>query len=115
MLILDEPTNHLDLHSREQLEKTLMNYQGTLIIVSHDRYFTRKITDTQLIFHDQQIDKKQGHVQSKQRDTDLLTLETRRQEVLAKLSMLEGQGDEYEALDDVFNNLTEKIKRLKES
>ena len=115
VLIRDEPTNHLDLHAREQLEKTLMNYQGTLIIVSHDRYFVRKVTDTQLIFCDQRIDKQRSPGQSEQYDTDILTLETRRQEVLAKLSMLEGQGDEYEALDDEFNNLTEKIQRLKES
>lgn len=115
VLILDEPTNHLDLASREQLEKTLLNYKGTLIIVSHDRYFIRKVTDTQLVFHDQQIDKKRSYVQSEQRDTDLLTLETRRQEVLAKLSMLEEKGVEYDVLDETFNNLTEVIKRLKDS
>ena len=73
------------------------------------------MTDTQLIFCDQRIDKQRSPGQSEQYDTDILTLETRRQEVLAKLSMLEGRGDEYEALDDEFNNLTEKIQRLKES
>ena len=52
LLILDEPTNHLDILSKENLEELLNNYNGTIIFVSHDRYFTKKISNKILLFED---------------------------------------------------------------
>lgn len=49
-LILDEPTNHMDIVGRETLEEMLKSYSGTLLFVSHDRYFIKKISDSLLSF-----------------------------------------------------------------
>ena len=50
VLILDEPTNHLDIVGKETLETMLQDYVGTLIFVSHDRYFVSKLADRLLVF-----------------------------------------------------------------
>ena len=50
LLILDEPTNHMDIVGKEALEQMLKGYQGTLVFVSHDRYFVRQVADKILSF-----------------------------------------------------------------
>ena len=54
-LILDEPTNHMDILGKETLEDMLMNYSGTLIFVSHDRYFVKKVADKILSFEKNEV------------------------------------------------------------
>ncbi len=50
LLILDEPTNHLDIPGKEALEAALAGYEGTILFVSHDRYFIEKIATSRLVF-----------------------------------------------------------------
>jgi ATP-binding cassette subfamily F protein 3 len=49
VLVMDEPTNHLDIASREMLETALVDYTGTMIVVSHDRYFLDKVIDKLIV------------------------------------------------------------------
>lgn len=56
-LILDEPTNHLDIAGKEELESILGEYTGTLLVVSHDRYFLRKMTEEQLVIGEGEVRK----------------------------------------------------------
>ncbi|WBW97058.1 ribosomal protection-like ABC-F family protein [Oceanirhabdus sp. W0125-5] len=125
VLILDEPTNHLDLHSREMLEKTLEEYEGTIILVSHDRYLLERLCDKILIFEDKAIkrceysfkeymDMKEGNVENgeeKSKEEQLMILENRIAAVLSELSLLSPGVEAYEKLDEEFKTL---IKRKRE-
>ena len=55
-LLLDEPTNHMDIIGKESLENLLKAYEGTVIVVSHDRYFINKIADSLLIFKENGVE-----------------------------------------------------------
>ncbi|MCM3388751.1 ribosomal protection-like ABC-F family protein [Ureibacillus chungkukjangi] len=117
VLMLDEPTNHLDLPSREQLEETLSTYNGTLLIVSHDRYFLEKTTNSSLEIKNKSIHKQLKEMPA-QKDTQkeaLLKLETERQEVLGKLSFMTVKDSQYPELDAKFSEITKQINQLKKN
>tara|TARA_Y100001968_G_scaffold312215_1_gene335126 strand:- start:253 stop:849 length:597 start_codon:yes stop_codon:yes gene_type:complete len=62
-LLLDEPTNHLDIPAKQMLEKALYNYNGTALIVSHDRYFISKVANKIVEIKDGQLIKYRGDYQ----------------------------------------------------
>ena len=60
-LILDEPTNHLDIPTREVVEEALMNFTGTLLVVSHDRYFLDKVAKRTLVLEPEGVEEYLGN------------------------------------------------------
>ncbi|PSL40514.1 macrolide transport system ATP-binding/permease protein [Planomicrobium soli] len=122
VLLLDEPTNHLDLPSREQLEKTLQTFPGTLLIATHDRYFMERLANKLLFFGQERLIKYEGSYgewKSKKadykenRENEILALETERQAVLGKLSFMQPSDKNYMDLDSRFNELTKEIQALR--
>lgn len=69
-LIFDEPTNHIDIPTKEVLEDALENFYGTLIFVSHDRYFINKFADRIIEFKDENISQYIGNYDDYKRKKD---------------------------------------------
>lgn len=63
ILILDEPTNHLDIQSKDILKKALLQYEGTLLVVSHDRDFLKGLTDKVVEFRDHKLNTYLGDIE----------------------------------------------------
>lgn len=123
VLLLDEPTNHLDLPSREELERTLETYPGTLLFASHDRYFTERMADGLLLFEKGTVRKvpyslvnweaRKQAVPLPSSEQEKLRIETELQEVLGKLSLLTPGNAEYSKLDQRFFELSSQLRELK--
>ncbi len=126
LLILDEPTNHLDLASRTQLESTLKDFTGTILVVSHDVYFLQHVCDKLLVFEDKKIrrvemsieeyENKRNTLQNapspsqREVEEELLRVNTEISAVLGELSLLTPDSKMYGTLDQEFQNLL-KIKQ----
>ncbi|WP_226680829.1 ribosomal protection-like ABC-F family protein [Sutcliffiella horikoshii] len=125
VLILDEPTNHLDLPSREQMEATLSTFNGTLIVISHDRYFIEKLCDKLLVIENKRIKrvetglqeyeesrKKEASSSVKETREKIAVLEARITELLGKISMVDRDSDEYSSMDNELLQLMQLKKEL---
>lgn len=102
VLLMDEPTNHLDIKSKNVLKEALRTFEGTLIIVSHDRDFLQGLTDKIIEFKDQKIKEYLGDINYflEERNTeDMRTLEqnyTKGEEVKKDTSVKEKKALSYE-------------------
>jgi macrolide transport system ATP-binding/permease protein len=123
LLILDEPTNHLDLASRESLEKTLLNFQGSILVVSHDVYFQEKISNKLLLIDNGKIYRKEfgmkefntkktaSETGSKDSEELMMVLQNEINAIIGTLSFMTRGEPGYEQLD---KDLTELLKKKRE-
>lgn len=81
LLILDEPTNHMDITSKETLENLLLGYTGTIIFVSHDRYFINKIATKLLFFKEGEVEFFDGTYKEFNEPFSKSTLETQENKI----------------------------------
>ena len=120
LLLLDEPTNHMDIIGKESLEEMLKKYRGTLLFVSHDRYFVNKVADSLLIF------KENGEVKffTGTYDEYLNSVSNYEEEKIENIRKEKPKNNEYFAnkernkmkmrLNRVEKDIAEKERRIKE-
>lgn len=125
-LILDEPTNHLDMESKEILEKALLQYEGTLLYISHDRYFVNKTADKILELSDGKLNLYYGnydyYIEKKAETTEAAkVLETPTIDSVQKQDWIEQkqiaaqkrkQKKQIEATEQKIEELEEKIQKI---
>lgn len=118
LLVLDEPTNHLDILSKDVLKKALLDYDGTLIVVSHDREFLAQLTNRTIEFRDRKLNNHLGDVNyflDKRQLEDMRAVELQdkaRQE--EKKPAKELSYEERKRLTRAVQNAEKKVERLEE-
>lgn len=100
LLIMDEPTNHLDLDSKEVLESALADYPGTILFVSHDRYFMNKVSTQVLEMADKQVISYLGNydyfIEKKQEKQEIAALEAKAAETKQTTIMPENKSSYHQ-------------------
>ncbi|MEE3999760.1 ABC-F family ATP-binding cassette domain-containing protein [Tenacibaculum sp. FZY0031] len=122
VLIMDEPTNHLDITSKNVLKRALQNFDGTLIVVSHDRDFLQGLTTTVYGFKDQEIKEYLGdidyfleqHKMESLRDAEKRTVVTKEKDTSKKVAyqLSREQEKELKKLKNRLNKIENKIADL---
>ena len=127
LLILDEPTNYLDISSLEVIEDLLINYTGTVLLVSHDSRFIKNIAEELLIIENHKIKKFKGNyteyskrkkepklnTQEKAKQEEIMLLEIEVSSLLSKISFEENQENKKE-LDKKYKIKLKELQELKE-
>jgi len=103
LLVLDEPTNHLDMVSKDILKNALLQYDGSLIIVSHDRDFLQGLTDKVIEFRNHQIKTHIGDIQE--------FLESRKLEDLKELEQKTGKQNQSQIVEASVEKLNRERKK----
>ena len=84
-LILDEPTNHIDIYTREILEESLLAYDGTILFISHDRYFINKIATKIVMIENKEMITYNGNYDSiKKKSNDVIIKEVAKPQIIIK-------------------------------
>lgn len=113
-LLMDEPTNHLDLDSKEVLEHSLNSFDGTMLFVSHDRYFISKIATSLLLFEENQvrlISKTYDEYMEENKENELLLEKDKKSKVRVRNIDYKKEVKKVEAR---IAHLEEKIKEIEE-
>jgi ATP-binding cassette subfamily F protein 3 len=118
VLIMDEPTNHLDIKSKNVLKKALKKFEGTLILVSHDRDFLQGLTDTVYEFKDQNIKEYLGDIDFYLEQRNLENLREAEKRTVIASKPKESNKQSYEdqkklkSLNNRLSNIESKINQL---
>ena len=111
-LILDEPTNHMDIIGKEALERMLKNYPGTIMCVSHDRYFIKEVCDSLLVFNEKDtVHYPFGYEEYEKMQLEEINEENRE---TPKADTTVKKGKYYSAFKEL-SKINKKIERLEES
>lgn len=118
VLIMDEPTNHLDIKSKNVLKQALKRYEGTLILVSHDRDFLQGLTSTVYEFKDQKIKQYLGNIDFYLEQRNLQNLREAEKRTVVASAEKQSNKKSYEsqkkvkALNNKLSNIEAKISQL---
>ena len=113
VLIMDEPTNHLDIKSKNVLKAALKKYQGTLILVSHDRDFLQGLTNRVYEFKDRKITEYLGDIEYflEQRNLQNLREAEKRTQVVSEVKKTAPNGKQHYAQQKKFKSLQNKLSK----